>query len=301
MAKKLSRKDLKRPDQFVNRTMQAGQWVKGHQRLVTFGAIGLVVAVLAVALTIHLTDRSRLTASEGLWIALDHMESPLAPTKTAEDEDREDREPPRGYEVFDDAEARSKAASKAFEVVVREHKTSTAGRAATLGLATTSFSLGDFSKARGYYEDFLADTGGLDHLKAIAVEGIGYCLEADEHYDQALEKYRELEKLDSGRYRDLAQYHQGRMLEKLSKNHDAAELYRAVVRRAEQATDEMETNLYVRDRAESRLAVIDPGADVLKSRSKARGAELLKQLMSGQGGPGGLPGLPAGGPPGDER
>jgi tetratricopeptide (TPR) repeat protein len=296
VAKKLRRKDLKRPDEFVSRTMRLGEWVRGHQRLATIAGLGLVAAVVAVALTIHLMARSRVGSSEGLWTAMDVLVSPLAPSKN--DDEQEDREPPRGYETFDTTEARAKAASKAFRAVHDEHRGRAAGQVAALGLAGTEFSLGEYAKARRLYEEFLSDTGGLDQLKVIAVEGIGYCLEADERYDKALEKFRELEKLDGGRYRDLAQYHQARMLEKLNKSDDAAELYRAVVRRAEQAGEETEVDLFVQDRAESRLAVIDPGADVLKARSKNRGADLLRQLMSGEGGgPGGAPpGLPPGFP-----
>lgn len=281
MAKKLRRKDLKRPDEFVSRTMLAGQWIREHQRVVTFAAVALVVVVVAVTLAVHLSQRARATSSDATWTALDLLGAPVTGERA---EDEEDREPPRGYKVFATREARTKAAVAAFERVVEEHGGTAAGQAGLLSLGSALFTQGEHAKAREAFQGFLDRPAGLEPLVPIALEGLGYCLEAEESYDGALERFRDLEKVDNGRYRDLAQYHQGRMLEKLSKNSDAADQYRAVVRRAEQATDDAETNLFVRDRAESRLAVLDPGSDLLKARSKRSGADLVRQILGGQGG-----------------
>jgi tetratricopeptide (TPR) repeat protein len=287
------RKELRKPDEFVTVTMKVGQWVRDNQRFVMFAGIALVVVVVGVALTIQLVRSSRTSASAELWQAVAVASAPVV--------DPEDEEEiPERIQHFKSLADRNEAASKALAKVVKSQENSTSGQVARLGLATTKLAKGDYAGARGLYENFIANTAGFDELKAFAVEGLGYCYEGQKNYDAALERFRELEKLDSGAHADLAKYHQARMLEKLNKRDAAAELYRGVVRRAEQATDEMVTDLFVVDRAEDRLEVIDPGSDVLKQRSKARQSELLKQLMSGGGGAG-LPNLPPPPPPGSEE
>lgn len=297
MVKKRRRKDLKQPDEFVTVTMKLGQWVREHQRLVVFISAIIVVTVVGIALTIQLVGSSRVQNSDPLWEAISTASAPVIDPD--DDENDNASKLPNSIQRFDSLSDRTEAATKAFEKVLAGGKNSGAGRAATLGLAASKFSKGEFAEARALYEDFANDPGGFDHLKAYAVEGTGLCFESQKNYDRALEQYRSLEKIDDGDHQDLAKYHQARMLEHLSKQREAADLYRGIVRRAEQATDDMITNLWVRDRAEARLAVIDPGSDVLKQRSKNRGSDLLKRIIGGRGGAGGeglrLPRPPASG------
>lgn len=282
------RKELRKPDEFVTFTMKVGQWVRDNQRLVMFAGIAVIVVVVGVALTFQLMGSSRVRSSSSLWQAVATASAPIIDPEEAEEE-----EIPARIQHFKTLSERNEAASKALEKVVEGQSDSTAGQVARLGLAGARLSKGDYAGARGLYESFLKNTGGFDALKANAVEGLGYALEGQKNYNEALERFRELEKIDNGVHADLAKYHQARMLEKLNKRDQAAELYRGIVRRAEQATDEMVTDLFVVDRAEDRLEVIDPGSDVLKARSKARQSELLKQILSsgGAGGPG-IPNLP---------
>jgi tetratricopeptide (TPR) repeat protein len=288
LSKKLRRKELRQPDEFVTISMKVGQWFRDNQRLVTIIGVASIVIVIGIASMVQWTTCSRESSSSGLWIALNKA---TAPVVSPDDEE----EIPREIEHFDSRADRAKAAIKVYQSVIKQHGSSTAGQAARLGLASAQFGLGEYAEARALYEEFLADPHGLEAFEAVAVEGAGYCYEAQKNYDKALEMFRRLEKADEGNHQDLAKYHQGRILEKMNKQGDAAELYRNIVRRSEQATDEMVTNGYAFERAEARLAVIDPGADVLRNRSKGPDmAEILRKLRQG-----GAP--PAGPPPGDEE
>ena len=291
------RKELRKPDEFVTITMKMGEWIREHQRLVVFASAFVVIVVVAVALTIQLMTSSRVRHSEELWSAIATASAPVV------DPDDEEHEIPDRVEHYKTEADRTKAAVSAFQKVIKAQGTTTPAQLARLGLASEKLSEGDYAEARKLYESFLGDTGGFDQLKAFAVEGVGYCFEGQKNYDRALDEYRELEKLDDGVHADLAKYHQARMLEKMNKNQEAADLYRGIVRRSEQATDEMVTNLFVRDRSESRLAVLDPGSELLKRSQKGRGADLLKQLLNrgGAGGAGGakMPSLPR--PPSEDE
>jgi tetratricopeptide (TPR) repeat protein len=290
LAKKSRRKELRQPDEFVSFTMKAGQWVRDHQRLVIFVSVAVVVIVVAVALTVQLTGNYRVKASEGLWTAVETGAAPVV------DPDRE-QDIPANIRKFDSVDERSAAAIKAFKVAVDENGKSTAGQAARLALAALTLEKGEYPAAHKLYESFLDAPDGLSEFEGLALEGVGYCLEGQKNYDQALAKYRQLEKISDGDYQDVARYHQARMLEKLNKRDEALDLYRGVVRRADQATEDTVTNLFARDRAEARLALLDPGADVLRQRSKGRGADLLRQVLGQQGAlpQGGLPRPPRGG------
>jgi tetratricopeptide (TPR) repeat protein len=289
------RKELKKPDEFVTVTMRVGQWVRDNQRLAMFLGIAVLAIVVGAALTLQLVESSRVRNSSALWQA---VATASAPVVDPEDEEKI----PARIQHFETLDDRYAAASKAFEKVIKLQNDSTSAQIARLGLASSKLAKGDYAGARQLYENFLKNTGGFDDLKAFAVEGLGYCLEGQKNYDKALERFRELEKLDKGAHSDLAKYHQARMLEKLNKRDEAAELYRTVVRRAEQASDDVVTDLFVVDRAENRLEVIDPSSEVLKQRSKGRQAELLKQLLRGGGGAG-LPNMPTPppSPPGNEE
>lgn len=296
MAKKLRRKDLRQPDEFVTITMKFGQWLRDNQRLVAFAVGALVIVVVSIAIAVQISSSSRISSSSSLWIALNSAAAPVVAP-----DDQEDF--PEEIEHFKTYEARSKASVSSFQKVIDEHEGSPAGQAARLGLASTKFSLGEFAEARTLYEAFLSDTSGLQMYEAVAVEGAGFCYEAQKNYDKALEYFRRLEKIDNGDQQDLAKYHQGRILELMNKQSDAAELYRGVVRRSEQATDAMVTNGYAFEMAENRLSVVDPSADVLRARSKGRGADLLRKMLQGGGPrPGGMPMPPGAGnrPSGDE-
>ncbi len=283
LAKKLRRKDLRQPDEFVTTTMKIGQWVRQNLRLVAFVSGTLVVVVIVTAVVVEWSRSSRIESSSSLWVALNKG---TAPVVGPDDEE----EIPEEVEHFESREARAKAATEVFTKVLEEHGDSTAGRAARLGLAATKYSLGEYAEARSLYEDFLSNVDDLDIYKAVALEGAGFCYEALKNYDKALDYFRRLEKVDDGNHQDLAKYHQGRILEQMNKQAEAAELYRNIVRRSEQATEDMVTSGYAFERAEGRLSVIDPGSDVLRSRSKGRGAELLRKMLQG-GGPN-----PRGGP-----
>ena len=281
MANKRRRKELRQPDEFVTVTMKLGQWIREHQRLVILSATAIIVVVVGVALTIQLVGSSRVNASSSLLSAIGVSAAPVA---NPDDEEEEIPEEIQHFSTFDE---RAQAASKAYQKVLAESADSSAERAATLGLASSKLSLGEVSEAKQLYEDFLANPGEFEHMKVYAAEGLGFCYEAQKNYDRALDQFKTI---DSEGYQDLSKYHQARMLEHLSKRNSAAVLYRGIVQRAEQATDDMVTDLWVRDRAEARLAVLDPSADVLKQRSKGRGADLLKQILGKRGG--GAPGAP---------
>lgn len=296
MAKKLRRKDLKQPDEFVTFTMKVGQWIRDNQRLVMFIAGGVIFVVVAVALAIQLTGNAKVASSSTLWVALNKASTPVVSA-----EEREKL--PEDVDYYDTREERAKASAEAYQAVVDEHGSSSAGAAAKLGLASAKLSLGDYAEARTLYEDFLSNNGGLGIYESVAVEGAGYSYEGQKNYDKALEMFRRLEKLDDGDHQDLARYHQGRILEKMNKRTEAADIYRNIVRRSEQATDEMITNGYAFERAEGRLAIIDPGADVLKNRNKGRDmADILRKMRQGGAPPPGLPPRPPpGAGPGGDR
>lgn len=292
MSKKQRRKDLKQPDQFVTKTLSIGQWIREHQRLVVFAAIFIVAAVVLIALTIQLTGSSRNRRSAPLWEAITIASAPIVNPEEEEELSERTKRLLKRVKRYESEDDRREDSIKLFKKVSGDGAVT--GQIAKLALASSYYEKGEIAEARGLYEDFYLNPEGFDSLKGIALEGIGFCYEAQKNYDRALEKFRELEQLFDGDFQDIAKYHQARMHEKLNDQDQAAELYRKIVSRSEQATEDMITDGYAQKRAESRLAVLDPTADVLKNRSKSRNADLLK-MLGGRGGLG-LPGGP-GSPP----
>jgi hypothetical protein len=95
-----------------------------------------------------------------------------------------------------------------------------------------------------------------------ALEGKGFTLEAEEHWDQALEVYQEMARVDDGRFEPVAKYHMARMYLAKGDRDRATETLRGVVDHLREAeNDENAQDFeYVLAQAQIRLRALDPSA-----------------------------------------
>jgi tetratricopeptide (TPR) repeat protein len=133
--------------------------------------------------------------------------------------------------VFKTAEDRVKAAREGYEKVVAERPGTPAASLAKLGLAGLLYDQGKFDEARKAYEEaYGSDLAKLDpESKARSLEGIGLSLEAKGDRDGALKRFGELENLDVHGFRELALYHQARLLHAKGDDAGAKERLKKVV------------------------------------------------------------------------
>jgi tetratricopeptide (TPR) repeat protein len=133
--------------------------------------------------------------------------------------------------VFKTDEDRLKAAREGYEKVVAERPGTPAASLAKLGLAGLLYDQGKFDDAkRAYEEAYGSDLAKVDpEVKGRSLEGIGLSLEAKGDADGALKRFGELENLDVSGFRELALYHQARLLHAKGDDAGAKERLKKVV------------------------------------------------------------------------
>jgi tetratricopeptide (TPR) repeat protein len=130
--------------------------------------------------------------------------------------------------TFSSAQERATKALASYRDVEKKFGSSTAGRYATLGVANSLAQLGKPAEANTAYAKVLEAAGSDVVLRARALEGSGYALEAQQKYPDALKRFEELTKLGSGAYRVLGDYHRARILVAQNKQAEAKALLEAM-------------------------------------------------------------------------
>ena len=126
---------------------------------------------------------------------------------------------------------------------------------AVLLRAAASLRAGDHGAAKESYARFI-EAAGKDHpLRFIGVEGKGVALENLGELDAALATYEELAGRKGSFYRDVALWHQGRVLEALDRRDDAVAIYRTYV-----TEFPAEVSSLAREQVRERLEQLDPDA-----------------------------------------
>lgn len=225
MAKRYTRKELKRPDQFQTFWSRVYEFLKVTTRPLAIGALATVVVIAGILLYVNLRDKRRAESSKALAQALRVLNSEITPQLEDPDAQKEtqDADAPK---FKTDAERRD-AAIKALDKVLADHGGSPAGREALLVRAGVLYEQGKHDQALADYKSFLSK-GPKGHLRALAHEGLGYVHEAKGELDRALEEYR---LITSGGefYRDRALYNQARVMERKGDKAAAQKLYQEIL------------------------------------------------------------------------
>jgi tetratricopeptide (TPR) repeat protein len=244
VAKKLNRKELKQPDQFI------GFWARVSASIATFARTqkrALVIGATAVATVIagsiamtQISDRRAIHASEALETARKIATADLVVPGTPAKDD--------GVPHFGTEKERLEAALRSLD----GYFTSSRGPLATeaqLVRAGLLFDLGRTEEAATTYEKLL--NGKLDkRLTFLAREGLGYAYEQLGKIDQAKATFAKLGEGEvEGFYKDRALYHQGRLAERGGNPAEAARLYKEVL--------DKNPTTSLRDVITNRLAVLD--------------------------------------------
>jgi tetratricopeptide (TPR) repeat protein len=142
---------------------------------------------------------------------------------------------------------------------------------AQLGQATTLYLQGRYAEARPIYQGLLGkDLAGLE---AQALEGLGFTLESLNDLDGALQRFRELQALQDGAYRDQAQFYQARVFVRRNEPDRAKELLRQIVERigtAAAADPTAVASLSLRDQAFALLREVAPTDPLILQRDRER-------------------------------
>lgn len=233
-------------DEFVSGVSQVADKLKPHVKLIA--AISAVLTVILIGWYVFqfLNERAETKATALFRQALDIADRQVQePEPKPEAAAGEDAKPEAADEAAEPAEADTEAAGETFpseqaraeavlvplQTLREDYGSTDTARAARLLHASALYTAGKFQDAIAMYEEILADQTMSD-FAAAAREGLGYALEAQALASQdqaarqaglekALATFGEIQTKEDGPQREVALYHQARILATLGKREDA--------------------------------------------------------------------------------
>lgn len=204
-------------------------------------------------------------------------------------------DPPRFGPSFASDEDRLRESASRFRRAGDRFPHARVAPLARLGLATSLYLQGRYAEAKPIYLSLLGrDLAGME---VQALEGLGFTLESLGDLDGALARFRELQSLQDGAYRDQAQFYQARVHVRLSAPDRAKELLKQIVERigsAAAADPTVVASMSLRDQAFALLREIAPTDPLVVQRDRERA---VNRPGADEEHTEGASGLPAGLPP----
>ncbi len=268
--------------------LRAGDWfTKNRTNVVTALLAALVLSGGFFGWRAYTTSREA-RASGAYADALQTEFALITPEEPGADDPRRDLP---HYRTFED---RERAALQKLRRAEQANPSAQVTPLVRLTEASTLYQLGRYAEAKQLYQAILGhDLAGLEGR---AVEGLAFALESLGDLDGAMARYRELQNVQGGAYRDQAQYYQARLLVRRNDNARAKDLLHGVIERlghpaASDPTAAFQSTL--REQSLALLRDIDPSDPAVvqadRQREAAGGGEAHGH---GPGGADALQGLP---------
>ena len=161
MSQRLTRKEIKRKDQFLSTVEHTMDYSRSHVRMIVGAVVAVVVAVgLTIAIVTYLRHRTTASNHE-LAEAMEVFSAPVVTSGSP---------PPQDYKgpTFPDEVSRRDEAEKQFQAVVDHWGSSPAGALAKLYLASIATEKGDLESAQKLWSSYLGSH--QDNVLAMQVQ-----------------------------------------------------------------------------------------------------------------------------------
>jgi predicted negative regulator of RcsB-dependent stress response len=190
--RKIKRKEIKKPDEFITFSAKILEWCGENLRIIFGVAIGFAL-VLAIGGAVFFFRASRDAKATDLY----QKALALYPTNSPDGND------PREYGQV----------TAALEEVQQRYGSTTVATTALVDLGNIYFEQGAYDKAILCYHDFLQRTKHSHPLHDQVLVSLGETYEAKESYEEALETYQLLSKQGAPVYQAQAELYLGRVYE----------------------------------------------------------------------------------------
>lgn len=241
MAEKMSRKELREPDQFHSFTQRAIELISARSKILISTGVVVIVAILAFFGWQWYVESATQEASSAFEAAKKALEAPVVPQADGEGTSQADGS-------FTNESDKYRAALAGLELVKQNYAASATASLATYFIGESHSQLDEYDQAIVAFEAYLKAEGADGELAPFAVEGIAATLEDKGDIDQAKQHYKRLTEppFESQRARGL--YHLARMEHKLGNAEQAARLFTSLL-------DEYPDTPFARE-IQERLAVL---------------------------------------------
>ncbi len=220
MSQRLSRKEIKQKDSFMEQVGETIEFVASHLRTLIWIGIALIGAIVLIAIFMNYQRGRAARADQAL---ADAMEIRQPPTITEGDS-------PEATEAgFDDASTRRQQAMEAFEAVTRDYSGTSSAAIATAYLGEIAAESGDYETARASWEGFLR--GQPQHFLTDEIELNLMALDrAEGKGDELVTSLRaRLSSGDASLPPDLVLYQLAVTLDSLGRTEEATVTYQRIV------------------------------------------------------------------------
>lgn len=228
--KKIIKKKLKKPDEFISFTDKAFHFFADHSKLIAIGG-GIALALMVfIFFSQKWEAKKEENAYRLLRLSMETYRTVSAPYREAS---------PQDYKTLLDG----------FDQVSTQFPGTSSGKIAILYKGSIYLRLGEFENATKAYEAFLRKIGKSKFYRSLAMNGLGYSHEGKKEYEKAANAYQKA--VDLGETYQLGDAYLGlaRCYEKMGRAKDAATQYRNFMKIAKKS--EM-TNIVLR-----KLSIID--------------------------------------------
>jgi tetratricopeptide (TPR) repeat protein len=209
--KKIIKKKLKEPDEFITLTERTYLFITQHTKSIAIGGIIILILILSIFFYQRWEKNKEENAYRMFNLALETYQMVSAPSQEGS---------PQEY----------KNVLEKFNEVIEKFPRTSSGKMSILYKGNIHLRLGEFEEAIKDYENFLKKGGKEKIYRSFAIEGLGYAYEGKKDYERALNHYKKM--IESGENFQLPNGYlgMGRCYEKLGKNNEALENYKAFLK-----------------------------------------------------------------------
>ena len=209
--KKIIKKKLKKPDEFITLTERTFLFITHHSRSIAVGAGIVLILLLCIFSFEKWEKKNEENAYQMFHLAVETYEMVSSPYRDGS---------PQEY----------RAVLEKFDEVITKYPRTSSGKIAMLFKGNIYLRLGEFDDAIKAYEAFLQKTGKEKLYRSFALDGLGYSYGGKKEYEKAVDAYQRLAGLGEGFQSADAYLGLGRCYEKIGKSKESLENYKNFIR-----------------------------------------------------------------------
>ena len=269
-------------DALSRATDTSARWIKGHFNIVQWLIVAAIASWIGWQIYSWRSDKASAKTGDALAEAVNADLGRVGGTE--DDPDTRSIDTRRSFSTEDDQLAAAKAG---YEKVIAEKPSSLSVEMARLGLAGVLYDQGKYDEAKSLYDGVASsELAKVDpEARGRSMEGSGLSLEGKGDKDGALKRFGELENIDVPGFRELALFHQARLLHEKGDDDGAKERLKKVVEKLgkEKESTALDSHGYLLESARALLERIDPKAVPPPSSDEAlkRAIEQFQKKLPG--------------------
>jgi tetratricopeptide (TPR) repeat protein len=246
---KITRKEIKRPDQFITKTGKALQFISSKLQAILIGITAIAVAGIVFAIWYFQSEKSENEAFNAFSAGFYEMGKAANALKPQDAQDSENEE--TGETKVADKSKTSpapttaevaqayKSAMEKFNEVHSKFSGTAASRFADYYKGVIAFNEGKYSESVNYFNDFMSKSGE-PRMKALAFRSMGKAFEAMGKYADAVNSYNSIMESGVNPFEDLLYADLSRAYEKQGNKAKAASMLEEAVSKFENSTKSSE-------------------------------------------------------------